>query len=133
MSALLDSLCGKARLQECARHEGLRLFRVTIDGGEPMTLAYPSAMAAWDDAVRASGPEARIEVQPLSREAQAMSMEERLARHHVVLAELRDEAERIAADVLRNERKGEVLARRNDAHAMDLQIQFQGYIGGLTG
>jgi hypothetical protein len=42
-----------------------------------------------------------------------------------------DEAERIQADLLRNVDKGRRLAAVNDAHAMDLQIQFQGCIGGL--
>jgi hypothetical protein len=27
--------------------------------------------------------------------------------------------------------KGERLARQNEEHALDLQVQFQGYIGGL--
>jgi hypothetical protein len=41
------------------------------------------------------------------------------------------EADWIAADLARDNGKGERLARANDAHALDLQLQFQGYIGGL--
>lgn len=42
-----------------------------------------------------------------------------------------DEAERIQADLLRNVNKGQKLAARNDAHALDLQVQYQGCIGWL--
>ena len=42
-----------------------------------------------------------------------------------------DEAEHIAYALARNVRKGEVLAARNDEHAMDLQVQMQGCIGWL--
>lgn len=49
------------------------------------------------------------------------------------LAEVSEvERQRIAADLARDVNKGERLAARNDAHAMDLQIQLQGYIGGLS-
>ena len=34
-------------------------------------------------------------------------------------------------EILRNVDKGPTLARRDDQHAMGLQIQMQGYIGGL--
>lgn len=51
----------------------------------------------------------------------------------VHLAEVSEvERQRIAADLARDVNKGERLAARNDAHAMDLQIQLQGYIGGLS-
>jgi hypothetical protein len=43
-----------------------------------------------------------------------------------------DEAERIAADVARDgPGKGARLAAVNDLHALDLQVQFQGFIGEL--
>lgn len=41
-----------------------------------------------------------------------------------------DEAD-IAADLARNVNKGPRLAAVNDAHALDLQVQFQGCIGWL--
>jgi hypothetical protein len=37
----------------------------------------------------------------------------------------------VAADIARNAGKGQRLAARNDAYALDLQIQMQGFIGGL--
>jgi hypothetical protein len=47
-------------------------------------------------------------------------------------AEREAEAERIAADLARNVDKGARLARLNDLHAQDLQLQYQGYIGALS-
>jgi hypothetical protein len=47
------------------------------------------------------------------------------------LRQARQEAEAIQADLARNVNKGERLARQNEEHALDLQVQFQGYIGGL--
>jgi hypothetical protein len=41
------------------------------------------------------------------------------------------EADRVEADLLRDVRKGPRLAAINDAHAADLQLQYQGFIGGL--
>lgn len=47
-------------------------------------------------------------------------------------AELTDESAWDAFDLQRGGAgKGERLARANDAHALDLQIQFQGYLGEL--
>jgi hypothetical protein len=36
----------------------------------------------------------------------------------------------VAFDLARNVNKGPRLAALNDAHALDLQVQFQGFIGG---
>jgi hypothetical protein len=56
------------------------------------------------------------------------------ARHE--LEEVQQEAGKIAADVAADialdVNKGPRLAARNDAHAMALQVQFQGHIGALS-
>lgn len=41
------------------------------------------------------------------------------------------EVELDAADLARDENKGERLAALNDQHALDMQVQCQGYIGEL--
>lgn len=58
--------------------------------------------------------------------------EESTSADDVRLAQVAQEQEdaALAFDLARNVNKGPRLAQQNDAHALDLQVQMQGLIGG---
>jgi hypothetical protein len=99
----------------------LRLFRVCADwqgGGFAYTLPFADATEAREWAQRKAANHPGAVITAVDRGPAPAEL-------------LQQEAEQIAAAVARNVSKGQRLAARNDAHALDLQVQFQGYIGGL--
>jgi hypothetical protein len=132
----------------------LRLFRVTIGDNEPLTISAEHSFAAREMASEAVGsPDVRIEVQALGPDAKVEPFPIAIARNAVAGAELRDAyltnteagafaivpgtqlSEAEAAEVDRQYHAKKVsggLRRQEDAHALDLQVQFQGYIGSLS-
>jgi hypothetical protein len=133
MSALLDSLLDPERRQQCAANDPpLQPFNILIGkkGQEPrldFACMASSSMEAWDRHADLREADERMEVLPVRPDELPVA----LANNELAQAELRQERERIEADLRRNVDKGQRLARRNDEHAMDLQLQYQGFIGGL--
>lgn len=104
------------------------LFLVSIGGTrENPRLSFSvmahSSMDAFDHAVVCKDDEGeRVEVRPAKgRNPQWEYFPITVARHAVACVELHETATQYA------QRK----ARENDRHALDLQVQFQGCIGGL--
>jgi hypothetical protein len=88
------------------------------------------AVAAEYDLLK--GPGQYIKVVPASRKEEPFPV--LAARQELATAEVRQaipEVELIAADLARNEKKGQQLAARNDAAALELQVQHLRCIGGL--
>jgi hypothetical protein len=126
MSALLDSLLDPERRQQCAANDPpLQPFTILIGkkGQKPrldFACMASSSMQAWDRHIDLLHSGERMEVLPVRADELPIA----LAENELAQSELRVERERIEADLRRNVNKGEVLARRNDEHAAQADLQW---------
>jgi pyruvate/oxaloacetate carboxyltransferase len=143
MSAPLSQLEGRERAAECVRHEvamGMKpliAFVVQVKCGSSVITEFAAmgvdSLSLAAEYAGLKGPGQYLRVIPAARKEEPFPVA--VARHELAQAALRGpipEAEAIAADLARNVDKGERLARLNDAHALDLQVQLSGYIGNLS-
>jgi hypothetical protein len=124
MSALLDSLLDPERRKQCAANDPpLQPFNILIGkkGEEPrldFACMASSSMEAWDRHIDLRGPDERMEVLPVRPDELPVA----LADNELAQAELRQERERVEADVARNHRKAERWHESNDARALAAQV-----------
>ncbi len=113
-----------------------RLFTVNIGPRENPRLSYSvmarSVAEAVEDNLCLAHDGERVEAYPAGKRAETFAVvAERQALEAARMRDAIPEAERVAADLARNVNKGSRLAAVNDAHALDLQVQFSGHIGEL--